>query len=163
MAAAARHGRFAIVTVWPVSMNFVPQGLLRAYGHEQACLGIRNVGEETVIGAVAGPDGYLSQVTRVDSAILERVVAEVLAAAEAGAQAVMLGCTCMSAMAARVAELSPIPVINPLAEAAKSAATAAPSGPAIRTDRADLITRMVAAIAGEADENCPVCAAAESA
>lgn len=163
MAAAARHGRFAIVTVWPASMNFVPEGLLRAYGHEEACLGIRNVGEEAVIGAVAGPDGYLSQINRVDSAILSRVVAEVTTAATAGAQAVMLGCTCMSPMAARVAELSPVPVINPLAEAAKAAATAAPSGPAIRSDRADLITRMVDAIAGEADENCPVCVAAGSA
>ncbi|MFT3966220.1 MAG: hypothetical protein QM690_10085, partial [Sphingobium sp.] len=78
-----------------------------------------------------------------------------------GAQAIMLGCTCMSPMAAKVKAAVSIPVINPLAEAAKRAAQIAqeqaPPAERVLTGRVDLLTRMVDAIAGEADENCPVC------
>ena len=161
--AAARHGRFAIVTVWPASMNFVPVELLRSHGVTDQCLGIRNVGEEAVIGDLAGPDGYLGRVHRADQPIFARVVAAVEEAAAAGAEAVMLGCTCMSPMAAKVASAVRVPVINPLAEAAMSAARLAVgqtrAEPAIRTERAAVVARMVDAVAGEADEACPVCVA----
>ena len=168
MAAAARHGQFAIVTVWPVSMNFVPNGLLQAYGYRDRCRGIHNVGDEAVITQVSGHGGYLDRIHRAEQSVLDRVVAAVDAAAAAGADAVMLGCTCMSPMAARVANAVRIPVINPLSEGARLAAAAVvaaaasspgarPSEP-VRTARADLITRMVDAIAGEEDESCPVCA-----
>lgn len=164
MAAAAAHGRFAIVTVWPRSMNFVPMDLLHAYGHKDRCIGIRNVGEEAVLDAIAGPDGYLDRVNRADGSILDKVLAEIEAAVADGADAILLGCTCMSPMAAKVAEAVRIPVINPLAEGAKQAALlAAQSGSkGIITGRADLVRRMVDAIAGEEDENCPVCVVAEA-
>ena len=81
----------------------------------------------------------------------------------AGAEAVMLGCTCMSPMAAKVASAVRVPVINPFAEAAMSAARLAAgqtrAEPAIRTERAAVVARMVDAVAGEADEACPVCVA----
>lgn len=159
MAAAAGHGRFAIVTVWPTSMNFVPLDLLHAYGLADRCIGIRNVGEEHVLDAIAGPDGYLSRVHRADASIMERVVAEIEAAAADGADAVMLGCTCMSPMAERLAAVTALPVISPLAEAAKRAAALASGGglKGVKTDRAPLLHLMVDAIAGREDENCPVC------
>ncbi|MET0239512.1 MAG: aspartate/glutamate racemase family protein [Sphingobium sp.] len=164
MAAAAAHGRFSIVTVWPESMNFGPETLLTAYGHTDRCLGIRNVGTEDVLGAVAGPDGYLGRVNRADASILDKVVAEIESAIADGAQAIMLGCTCMSPMAAKVAAAVGVPVINPLAEAAQKAVALASVGGAkgVTTDRADLVRRMVDAIAGEVDENCPVCVVAEA-
>ncbi|MET0364612.1 MAG: aspartate/glutamate racemase family protein [Sphingobium sp.] len=164
MAAAAAYGRFAIVTVWPRSMNFVPEDLLDAYGYRDRCIGIRNVGEEDVLGAIAGPDGYLDRVNRADTSILGKVVAEIEAAIADGADAILLGCTCMSPMAAAVAAAVSAPVINPLAEAAQKAmALAMEGGPkGVTTDRADLVRRMVDAIAGEADENCPVCVVAEA-
>lgn len=161
LAAAATLGRFAIITVWPASMNFVPEALLRAYGHEGRCLGIHNVGAEDVIGRVAGPDGYLAGINRAEPSILGAVVTAIQAAAAAGAEAILLGCTCMSPMAAKVAAAVRLPVINPLAEAVSRAATlaAAATPPTARvvTERAALLTRMVDAIAGEADESCPVC------
>ncbi|HEX7874471.1 MAG TPA: aspartate/glutamate racemase family protein [Sphingobium sp.] len=164
MAAAAAHGRFAIVTVWPRSMNFVPEDLLDAYGHRDRCTGIRNVGEEGVLDAIAGPDGYLDRVNRADTGILGRVVAEIEAAVAEGAEAILLGCTCMSPMAAKVAAAVRVPVINPLAEAAQKAVALASACGAkgIITERAELVRRMVDAIAGEVDENCPVCVVAEA-
>lgn len=164
MAAAAAHGRFAIVTVWPQSLNFAAEGLLKLYGYSDSCLGIRNVGEEDVLGVIAGPDGYLSRVNQADASILDRVVTEIDAAMAEGADAIMLGCTCMSSMAAKVAAAVRIPVINPLAEAAKKAVGLIGAGGAkgVTTGRAELVRHMVDAIAGEADENCPVCVVAEA-
>ena len=161
MVAAAAHGRFAIVTVWPESMNFVPEELLRSYGLEGRCTGIRNVGAEQVIARIAGPDGYLARVDRADADVLSAVVAAIRLAVADGAEAIMLGCTCMSPMAGKVAAAVAVPVINPLAEAVRRACTLAALSSApqdrILSTRAPLLTRMIEAVAGEADEQCPVC------
>lgn len=161
MAAAAALGRFAIVTVWPASMNFVPEALLRGHGHEDRCIGIYNVGTEAVLGRIAGPDGYLARVGDAEPALLAAVVDAVARAAADGADAVMLGCSCMSPMAAQVAAAVTIPVINPLLEATVQAVRrVAASGPAtapVTTGRGMLVTRMMDAIGDEADEDCPVC------
>ncbi len=162
MAAAAKFGRFAIVTVWPSSMNFVHERLLDIYGHRDRFLGMRNVGEEAVLGEIAGPDGYLAQVHHAEAGLLGRVIAQVEAAAAGGADAVLLGCTCMSPMAAKVMAAVRVPVINPLAEGVRAAMALAGGAKGVRTERADLVRRMVDAIAGEADENCPVCVVGEA-
>lgn len=165
ISAAACHGRFAIVTVWPRSMNFVPEELLAAQGQTDRCVGIYNVGEEGDVEQVSGPDGYLARINGVDETILGRVLASIDQAVAKGAEAILLGCTCMSPMAASISSKAPVPIVNPLAEAAKRAADLAvrQSRPAeaIVTTRAPVITRMVDAIAGEADENCPVCVIGE--
>ncbi|WP_019516948.1 aspartate/glutamate racemase family protein [Sphingomonas sp. Mn802worker] len=159
--AAAAVGRFAIVTVWPASMNFVPEALLSRYGLRERCLGIHNVGIENVIARVSGPDGYLAEVDRGAPAIVTAVNTAVNAARLEGADAVMLGCTCMSPIAATVAAASCIPVINPLAEAVSIAVSQAGAratvGGQILTNRAALLTRMVDAIKGAVQEDCPVC------
>lgn len=163
LTAAAGHGRFTIITVWPKSMNFVTEQLLRQHGLEAQCLGIHNVAEEGVLDAIAGPDGYLNRINRADRSVFDKVLAAVNRAIEEGAQAIMLGCTCMSGIAAKIAANTSIPVINPLWEAAKMAVALAHSSDStgVKTDRADLVRRMVNAVAGEVDENCPVCVAAE--
>ena len=161
MAAAAALGRFAIVTVWPKSMNFVPEDLLRAYGHAGRCIGIRNVGSEQVIGRVAGPDGYLASVDRADPAILAKVIAAIEAAVADGAEAILLGCTCMSAMAAKIAQAVAVPIVNPLAEAVKCAISLAAKAPP-SSERRDL-NSCTAPVPHdrrhrrEVDEQCPVC------
>jgi len=161
LAAAAALGRFAIVTVWPASMNFVPEGLLRAYGHEDHCIGIRNVGAEQVIDRRDGPNGYLARVDRADPDVLSTVIAAIEATITEGAEAVLLGCTCMSRMAEQLATAVSVPVINPLAEAVKLAIAQAQEAPPpfkrLRSTRGPLLTRMIDAIAQEPDEQCPVC------
>ena len=155
-------GPFGIVTVWPASMNFLVDDLLQAHGMAGRCLALRNVGEETALAGLAGPDGYLDRIARADQGVLARVLREVETAAALGAKAVILGCTCMSPIAALVAQQAPLPIISPLAMAAIQAAQMVENGAATALNapplRADLIRRMVDAIAGEVAEDCPVCA-----
>ncbi|HWU01820.1 MAG TPA: aspartate/glutamate racemase family protein, partial [Novosphingobium sp.] len=162
LAAAAPYARFAIVTVWPASMNFLTQDLLRRHGMEARCTGILNIGEEAALAQLAGPEGYLGQIGRAEVAIIELALAAISEAKKQGAETVVLGCTCMSPMAAILADKADLPIISPLAEAAMRAAALAITPPAqpVLTPRADLLRRMVDAIAGEEDESCPVCAVA---
>ncbi len=162
MAAAARGGRrFAIVTVWPESMNFIPIELMRAYGHADACTAIRNVGTDEDVKAIAGPDGYLERIHDAEQSIFDKVVEAARQCVDDGADAVMLGCTCMSPMAAKVADALPFPVINPLREgyleAMRQAAEKPRPSEAILTTRVEQIRKMVDAVAGEPSEECPVC------
>lgn len=159
MAAAAACGRFAIVTVWPRSMNFIPESLLHAYGHADACLGIANVGGEADVAALAGPDGYLARVRSGEQGLLATIDDAIAAAHRAGAQAVLLGCTCMSPLAGRLTAPAGVTIVNPLAAgvAAALAAPPPPPVPALRPGRRALIDRMVAAVADLPAEDCPVC------
>ena len=164
--AAVRGRRFAIVTVWPESMNFIPAGLLRAYGHEAACIAIRNVGAEAALDRLAGPDGYLAQVRDGASTIIDAVSEAIRAVVEQGAEAVLLGCTCMSPLASALAARAPVPVINPLASAILAAQKVGPwqggEVMTVRPGRPDLVARMVAGVADEEAEDCPVCVVAEA-
>jgi len=167
MAQAAAGGRrFGIVTVWPRSMNFIPEGLLQAYGHAAACVGISNVGAETELDRLAGPDGYLAQVRDGVATIVDAVSAAIMEMTGRGADAVLLGCTCMSPLAAALAARAPVPVINPLASALAAAERAGPwpGGERIvtRAGRPDLVKRMVDGVADEPAEDCPVCVVASS-
>lgn len=159
MAAAAVHGQFKVVTVWPQSMNFIVSDLLHEYGHRDACLGIDNVGQEGDLDRLAGPDGYLADVKSGKAALLDRVRAAVARAADEGADAVLLGCTCMSPIARHLAEAASIPVINPLAEGVKAALASAPpeGAPPLREGRIEMLRNMVASVADAPIEDCPVC------
>lgn len=163
MARAAALGRFAIVTVWPASMNFIPRDLLHLYGHVEACTGIYNVGEEADLADLSGPDGYLGRIGEGTGDILARVRSTMARAVMDGAEAILLGCTCMSPIAARLAEGALVPVINPLAEAARQAVDAARDGtpcPA-QTARLPAVRAMVDALADLPEEACPVCVLSE--
>lgn len=160
MAEAAKDGRsFAIVTVWPPSMNFIVEDLLRDYGHAPQCLRIINVGSEGDLDALAGPDGYLARIRGSDLSVLDQIDDAIADAVADGAQAILLGCTCMSALAADVASRAAVPVINPLAAGVAAALNAAPRTdiPQLRSDRRDLLDAMVGAVADHPPEDCPVC------
>ncbi|ASR51029.1 aspartate/glutamate racemase family protein [Blastomonas fulva] len=157
--AAAQGRRFGIVTVWPESMNFILAERLAASGCAHACVGIINVGENSDTEVLAGPDGYLTQIREGREGVVHKVLAGVAELDARGAQAVMLGCTCMSGMADGIADAVDIPIINPLAAGVRAAITAPPLTvtPHLREGRAELLRAMVGAIAGEPAEDCPVC------
>ena len=162
LAEAVEGGRsFGIVSVWPESMNFILYERLQACGVLHLCAGMANIGSEEDAAAIAGLDGYLAQVREARGAILSRVQAGIATLAAKGAEAVMLGCTCMSPMAERIAKASPVPVINPLAASARAALAAPPVArpPQLREGRPALLRAMVDAVAGEVAEACPVCIA----
>lgn len=159
MAAAAANGRpFAIVTVWPASMNFILEGRLRAYGHARLCVGLFNVGAERDVSGPEGPGAYLSRISQGHRSVIDAASDAITMAALQGAEAVMLGCTCMSRIAATLAATAAIPVINPLAAAVAAAAAARPvPSPDIREGRRDILRTMVDAVAHQPAEPCPVC------
>jgi allantoin racemase len=160
LAEAAMGGRrFGIVTVWPESMNFILAERLLASGCAGLCVGIVNVGEDSDTEALSGPEGYLAQVREGRAAVVGKVLAGVAELAVRGAEAVMLGCTCMSGMADGIADAVDTPIINPLAAGVRAASMTQPLSvtPHLREGRTDLLRAMVGAVAGEPAEDCPVC------
>ncbi|HEU4970213.1 aspartate/glutamate racemase family protein [Sphingomonas sp.] len=159
MAAAGAEGRrFTIVTVWPPSMNFILEGRLRAYGHSGACAGIFNIGTEPDVSGPEGPGAYLSRIKSGHRSVIDKAAGAIATAAAQGAEAVMLGCTCMSGIAATLAAQASVPVINPLAAAVAAAAKAeAVPPPETLADRKDMLRAMVDAIPQQPAEACPVC------
>lgn len=160
--------RFTLVTVWPPSTNYMPRGVLRDYGAEAACVAIRNVGAEEVLAGGERPDGYVSDLQHGEATILARIIAAcAAAAAEDAADAILLGCTCMSPIAARIAAAASLPVVNPLAVALKTAEMQAVLGlrrgrrgqGAMRPATRARLRRMVeaGAAAAPAEPDCPVC------
>jgi allantoin racemase len=159
MAEAASGGRrFAIVSVWPDSMNFIIHGRLREYGYAETCLGIYNVGEPQHLASPEGISAELSRIRRGDRTIKSALQQAMAAAVRDGADAIMLGCTCMSPMAADLQASSPVPVVNPLAAGVVAALAAGPvTAPALATGRRELLRTMVASVASQPVEPCPVC------
>lgn len=157
--AAAQGRRFGIVTVWPESMNFILAERLAASGCAHACVGIVNVGEDSDAESLAGPDGYLAQIREGREGVVRKVLAGVAELDARGAEAVMLGCTCMSGMADGIAAAAALPIINPLAAGVRAASKARPlpAVPDVREGRAELLRAMVTAVADEPAEDCPVC------
>jgi allantoin racemase len=163
MAAAAMGGRrFAIVTVWPPSMNFIVEGRVRAAGFNDACVGILNVGSEEDVQRPGGTAAYLSRVRYGQQAIVDRISAAIGGAAASGAEAVLLGCTCMSPIAETLSATASVPVINPLAAALTVALEARPVPPRVlRSGHREAFRKMVEAVADEPPEPCPACVVAE--
>jgi allantoin racemase len=158
--------RFAIVTIWPVSMNFIPLGLLRDYGLEALSVGIRNVGVEADLDSLGRDDSVIARMQAGVQDVLDRVVDACHAAVETdGAEVVVLGCTCMSPVADAIAARCPVPVINPLAAALKMAEGLASmrlsashvNQARFRDSATDRLRTMVDAVAEFPQEECQVC------
>jgi len=163
--------RFSIVTIWPENTNYMPRTMLRDYGVEGACARIRNVSTNELLAGDARPDLFITSMQRGAQAILSRIIEACEAAArEDDIDAILLGCTCMSPIAARVAEACTLPVLNPLAIALKTAEmqaslhlTASRRGQGVVPASAlDLARKMVDAIDAAPADDCPVCAITES-
>ncbi|WP_439604935.1 aspartate/glutamate racemase family protein, partial [Shinella sp.] len=52
--------RFSIVTVWPVSTNFMPQALVRERRLEERLASIRNVSAEAIIESDGRPNAFIA-------------------------------------------------------------------------------------------------------
>ena len=114
IARAASLGPFSIVTVWPVSMRFLyDERLANSVGGDQ-CQGVHHFSTEEELDRVASPDGVRARMTRREDALVGRLAEACRAAKSAdGSDVVLLGCTCMSPVAAQIQELCDFPVLNP--------------------------------------------------
>ncbi len=105
--------RFAIVTVWPASMRFLYDERLRACGLESACVSIRHLSDEGELARLGAEDGVMARMHRSERPIVARLAAMCEdAVREDGAEAIVLGCTCMAPVGPAIAGACFVPVIE---------------------------------------------------
>lgn len=149
MTIAAEGGRkFSIVTVWPPSMKFIYDERTRAVAAGAACLRVRHVSPEDELLRLGSAEGVQERMARREDAVIEMIVRECeRAIGEDGAQAIVLGCTCMAPVGPQVAAAVAVPVIEGSRAGYRAAVAAAqtPQAPAAgpRTARAMLIPSIV--------------------
>jgi allantoin racemase len=175
-AARAAGPRFAIVTVWPDSMRWIYDARLTRHDAGAACTGVTYVGSGGGRGTgVAVADRVRGEVATGAAALRAEVVSACRAAAAAGADSIVLGCTCMAPMHDELLAATPVPVIcasrTGLHAAMDAAAVRAPSARAPDPRFASRVKAAAAALAlagtGAAAEtvdapvspadDCPVC------
>jgi allantoin racemase len=113
MAVAATLGRrFSIVTIWPRSLGFIYDERLASCGMGRRCTGVRYVLDEGEL-ANSAYDDPVAKLRAADATLLDRVMAAADAAVrQDGADTIVLGCTCMSPIAARIASRINVPVVD---------------------------------------------------
>jgi allantoin racemase len=117
MHAASQLGdKFSIVTIWPPQLLFIYHGLLQLYRMEDRCVSIRCVSEDEELDTLSDDENFVTDMRAGEMTQQDRIVRECeRAIAEDGAHTIMLGCTCMSPIAADIAARVDAPVLNPLA------------------------------------------------
>ena len=129
LAAAARYGRFTIVTVWPESMRFIYDERLRTCPGGESCVRVLYFSPESELDLVGSPQGIRARMRRHEQAVVEELGEACRKAAVAdGAAAVLLGCTCMSPVAADLQNWCDVPVLDPSALGQQAAFDAVMNG-----------------------------------
>jgi allantoin racemase len=120
IAEASAGGRpFSIVTVWPPALDFLYAERLRMVPGGDQCVGIRYASRDDELHKLGTDDSVIARMDRREASILERLVDECRrSVAEDGAEAVLLGCTCMAKSAPLIRERF---TDAPLVESARSA------------------------------------------
>ncbi len=123
MHAAAQLGeRFSIVTIWPESLRFIYTHLLRLYGMEGPCVSVRCVAMDDELPSLGDDENFVTDMRHGERTQVDRIVAACEAAIQQDrADTIMLGCTCMSPIAAEIAGRCAAPVLNPLTTGYKAA------------------------------------------
>lgn len=160
MEEASRGGRkFGIVTVWPASLNFVLEDRLATARCESRCVGIINIEQPRHLERLSEPQGCLAKPHGNHDRLVKRITAAVTDLVDKnGAEAVMLGCTCMFDLAKDITAVTQAPIINPLMVALDAARTVKPleQKPASSPDHERLLRAMIDAVAHESVGNCRV-------
>lgn len=121
---AALLGRpFSIVTIWPRVTDFLYAKVLHASGFNSHFAKVAFVGTTDELDVVGkSKDDYIARMQQGDQALFDRIVSTCRSMIDTqGATSILLGCTCMSPVAAKVAAALDVPVVNPLITAAKHA------------------------------------------
>ena len=175
LAVARTLGRkFAIVTIWPKSLNFIPEERLKSCGAEAECVGLINVMQEVeVLSVMAGAQSNaVSSMREGHATVVDRIVlAADRAVSELGAEVIVLGCTCMSPIAERVAARLSVPVVDSMRTGYKylemlttlSLAQSKATYPSPAAGRLDIVGPALMALPiRQTDDDCEVCLAAEA-
>lgn len=112
--AAAAHGRFSIVTVWPRSMRYLYDERLAHVAGGEACVGVHHVSDEDELARVGSGNGVKARMIRGEGSVVDAIVARCeQAIARDDPAAIALGCTCMTPVADAVAARVGRPVLDP--------------------------------------------------
>lgn len=167
LAAAALGGKFGIVTIWPETMSFVYDRLLRDNPVGRQCVSVRYVSTPAEQATLVEDDNFLSQMKSGREHMIERILAEIELAVADGAQSVVLGCNCMRPVADILAERSSVPIVDPTSVGYRQVESMIALGlrpardPRVpRSARQEVLAQMLAAaddaLSAE-PEDCPVC------
>lgn len=164
LAEARAHGeRFAIVTVWPASLDWLYRRQLLLHEAAERCIGIRYLGGAQA--STAMPAETIGAMHRGAPDWLERIETSMRDCAAQGASSIVLGCTCMAPIWASLADRAGVPVICAARAGARATLTALRDGaevqptasPQSRQAFADWIERGAGAAAAPESASCPVC------
>lgn len=150
--AAGLGERFGILTVWPTATRRMYERLVTDYGFSSRCTEVRHVIRNEDLVAAKEADGLVARMRSGRSDVLDQLEREARQMLDAGAEVIVLGCTCMSPAQPKLAARLGCPVVDPLSAAHKLAEvslalglkTASPMTTAINTH---LIQEMVNAVA----------------
>ncbi|CRK49727.1 putative Hydantoin racemase [Rhodococcus sp. RD6.2] len=167
LVAAALGSRFSIVTIWPETMSFVYDRLLRENPVGRQCISVRYVSTPAEQSTLADEDNFLTQMRSGREHMIERILAEIEGAVQDGATSVILGCNCMSPVADVLASRASVPIVDPTTAGYRQLESMVALGlqpardPRVpKSDRHHVLTEMVKAAdlaLGANEEDCPVC------
>ncbi len=172
LTAASVAKRFGIVTIWPSSTAWQYRETVNAHGLQTRCVSIRHVSRPEEMATLGEEDNFYTQMRSGQEAMLARIVAEIDAAVrDDGAEAIVLGCNCMTPVAKTIGDRVEVPVIDPTRTGyaflsmllALELSHSPAAHPRAHVDRSPLLHDMVAATrhsldgGGEAAETCEVC------
>jgi allantoin racemase len=170
IAEASEAGRrFSIVTVWPPALEFLYLERLGAVPGGELCTRVRYASDDDELGRIGGDESVIARMERRDGSMLERLVDECRrSVVEDGAEAVLLGCTCMARTAPLIEErFRDVPVIESARSALRAVLGAAPARRA-RTPTAGLVPELVGSwlepgpLRHRPADDCAVCAEIEA-
>lgn len=120
--AAASHGRFSIVTVWPESMGYLYDERLRDVPGGDSCIDVHHFSREEELDRAGTSTGIKARMTRGEHRLVEQLVecCRRVAAADDCA-AILLGCTCMSPVHTALQQACDLPVLDPSATGLQAA------------------------------------------
>ncbi len=89
--------RFAVITVWPRSLDHIYRDRLRDTGTAQRCADVIYVSGEEELTRLGSDEGVMQRMHRGDTAVIDRLAEACRHATEdLGADTLVLGCTCMA-------------------------------------------------------------------
>jgi allantoin racemase len=173
MALAATLGRsFAILTIWPSSLNFIYDERLQACSMAARCASIVNVLAPAEMTACGGADDPVTAMRSAKAEMISRIVSAAQdALADGRVDAIVLGCTCMAPIGGMIAARLPVPVIEPMTAGYAATETMLALGlrqskrayPASAAAALDLARRLGAGEGASTTEACAPCAVATAA
>ncbi|WPB89903.1 aspartate/glutamate racemase family protein [Streptomyces malaysiensis] len=121
--AAGLGARFAILTVWPAAARSLYERLLSDYGLRERCMAVRHVTDNAELAGVIGEDGLVAEMHAGRQEVIDRIAVEGERLVDEGAEAIVLGCGCMSPIYDDLVSRLNVPVIDSIRAGHKLAET----------------------------------------